>query len=102
MTRRAVSELGRDLYERLAVMTDHLGLLGKRLDGAVAAYNQSIGSLERRVLPQARRFVEHGVTVSRELPSPPPIERSAQPPQTIELTAPRADEPPALPSVDAA
>jgi DNA recombination protein RmuC len=100
---RAVSELGRELYERLGVMTDHLATLGKRLDGAVAAYNQSVGSLERRVLPQARRFVDHGVTVTRELPGPSPIERTAQPPQTAELPAARGDsEPPSLPAVDAA
>ena len=83
---RTVSELGRELYERLAVLSEHFVTLGKRLDGAVQAYNQSVGSFERRVLPQARRFVdEGGVTVTRELPSPAPVERSAQPPQTIEL-----------------
>ena len=37
--------------------------------------------------------LDHGVTVSRELPSPPPVERSAQPPQTAELP-PRAPTPP--------
>ena len=57
---RAVNELGRELYERLTVMTDHFVTLGKRLDGAVQAYNQSVGSFERRVLPQARKLTEHG------------------------------------------
>src|SRR4051812_8547600 len=89
---RAVSELGRELYERLAVMADHFGTLGKRLDGAVAAYNQSVGSFERRVLPQARRFADHGVAIRRELPSPPAIERAAQPPQTAELPARAASD----------
>jgi DNA recombination protein RmuC len=87
----AVSELGRELYERLAVLTDHFVTLGKRLDGAVQAYNQSVGSFERRVLPQARRFAEHGVSTRRELPSPSPVERSAQPPQTAELPPRAAD-----------
>jgi DNA recombination protein RmuC len=86
----AVSELGRELYERLAVLTEHFVTLGKRLDGAVQAYNQSVGSFERRVLPQARRFADHGVTTRKELPSPAPVERAAQPPQTAELP-PRAD-----------
>jgi DNA recombination protein RmuC len=84
---RVVSELGRELYERLAVMTDHFATLGKRLDGAVQAYNQSVGSLERRVLVTARRFTENGVGVKKELPAVEPIERSAQPPQTAELPA---------------
>jgi DNA recombination protein RmuC len=99
---RVVSELGRELYERLAVLADHFATLGKRLDGAVQAYNQSVGSLERRVLVQARRFTEHGVGVNKELPTLEPIERSAQPPQTAELQARTADDPPALPAVDAA
>ena len=49
-----VGELGRELYERLTTMTDHFVRLGDRLDGAVAEYNKTIGSLERRVLPAAR------------------------------------------------
>ena len=48
------------LYERLITMSDDYVTLGRRLDGAVRAYNQSVGSFERRVLPQARRFVELG------------------------------------------
>src|SRR3954469_13680964 len=88
----AVSELGRELYERLVTLSDHFVALGKKLDGAVQEYNKSVGSFERRVLPQARRFGEHGVTVSRELPSPAPIERAAQPPQTAELPARAASD----------
>lgn len=87
---RAIETRGRELYERLATMTDHFTMLGKRLDGAVHAYNQSVGSLERRVLVSARRFVEHGVGSDRELIAPEPIERIAQGPQTIELPT-RAD-----------
>jgi DNA recombination protein RmuC len=84
---RAVSELGRELYERLATMTDHLVTLGKRLDGSVQAYNQTVGSFERRVLVSARKFPDHGMSTNKELPEVFPIEKSTQPPQTIELTA---------------
>jgi DNA recombination protein RmuC len=87
---RAIEKLGRELYERLATMTDHFATLGKRLDGAVQAYNQSVGSLERRVLVSARRFVEHGVGSDKELDPPAPIDRSTQPPQTVELPTVRA------------
>ena len=86
---RAIEKLGRELYDRLATMTGHFETVGKRLDGAVQAYNQAVGSLERRVLVSARRFVEHGVGSDRELDAPAPIERSTQPPQTIELPAAR-------------
>ncbi len=87
---REIEKLGRELYERLATMTTHFDTIGKRLDGAVQAYNQAVGSLERRVLVSARRFVEHGVGSDRELDAPTPVERSTQPPQTIELPPARA------------
>ena len=82
---RAISERGRELYERLATMTEHLTLLGRRLDGAVGAYNQTVGSFERLVLVSARRFPEHGIGATKELPSAEPVERTTQQPQTIEL-----------------
>ena len=82
---RAISELGRELYERLGTMTEHLVMLGKRLDGSVQAYNQTVGSFERRVLVSARKFPEHGVTASKDLPEALPVEKSTQQPQTLEL-----------------
>ena len=82
---RAVSELGRELYERLATMVDHFAKLGKRLDGAVQAYNQTVGSLERRVLVSARRFPEHGIATGKQIAELAPIDKSTQQPQTIEL-----------------
>jgi DNA recombination protein RmuC len=86
-----VSELGRELYERLVTMTVHLDRLGNKLNGAVADYNQTIGSFERRVLPSARKFTEHGIAPKKALPELEPIEIAAQPPQTIELPAAKRD-----------
>src|SRR3954447_6851644 len=80
-----VSELGRELYERLTTMTDHFVKLGDRLDGAVQEYNKTVGSFERRVLPSARKFTEHGIVPKKELVELEPIEITAQPPQTLEL-----------------
>jgi DNA recombination protein RmuC len=100
---RTVSELGRDLYDRLTTMTDHFARLGRRLDDAVQEYNRSVGSFERRVLPQARRFTDHGIQPKKELPDLDPIERSAQPPQTVELPVTRGSDVAALPpAADAA
>ncbi len=82
---RHVSELGRELYERLATMVDHFSTVGKRLDGAVQAYNQTVGSLERRVLVSARKFPEHGIGTDKQIVELAPIDKSTQPPQTIEL-----------------
>jgi DNA recombination protein RmuC len=74
---REVSDLGRELYKRLSTMGAHFGKLGKTLDGAVRAYNETVGSLERQVLPQARRFEQHGIK-GIELPELPPIQNQAR------------------------
>lgn len=56
-----VHNLGRELYERLCVMTGHVERLGKALGAAVGAYNDTVGSMERRVLSKARQFQALGV-----------------------------------------
>ncbi|MFO1303185.1 MAG: DNA recombination protein RmuC [Burkholderiales bacterium] len=55
---REISELGRQLYERIATMAAHWARMGKNLSEAVDAYNSSVGSMETRVLVSARRFLD--------------------------------------------
>jgi DNA recombination protein RmuC len=73
-----IRELGQELYRRLGNFTGHLGRLGQRLGAAVEAYNCAVGSLERQVMPQARRFTELGVTADEPLPNLDPIEHLAR------------------------
>jgi DNA recombination protein RmuC len=58
---KAISELGRELHSRLVKLSGLFGTLGSRLNSAVRAYNEAVGSYEARVLPGARRFADHGV-----------------------------------------
>ncbi len=51
-----ISALGRELYERIAVLGDHWVGVGKNLQDAVSAYNKSVASMEQRVLVTARKF----------------------------------------------
>ncbi|MEH3048427.1 DNA recombination protein RmuC [Sphingomonas adhaesiva] len=51
-----IGALGKELYQRLAVMGGHVAKLGKNLDTAMGAYNAFVGSLESQVLTSARRF----------------------------------------------
>ena len=50
--------------------------VGTKLDGAVKSYNESIGSLESRVLPQVRRMKEMAFPDKDELPTPKPIDKT--------------------------
>lgn len=70
---RAVFDLGRQLYERLSTMGRHVDGLGKALDRAVTAYNQTVGSLETRVLSTARKLDDLDV-VDATLPTPHLVE----------------------------
>ena len=53
---REAARLGQDLYDALRTMGAHVEKMGKSLNGAVGSYNSMLGSLERNVLPKARRF----------------------------------------------
>jgi DNA recombination protein RmuC len=71
---REVAALGRELYERLSVLTGHFEDLRKKLDGAVQAYNKAAGSFETRVLTGARKLRDLEVTTAPELPPAEPID----------------------------
>ncbi len=92
---RAVSDLGRELYTRLATMTEHFAKVGRGLETAVRSYNETVGSLETRVLPSARKFKEHGVAPAGELAPLNVVDRSIRPVSAVELQAPE------LPAADA-
>ena len=53
-----ISDLGRELHERISVMAGHWSKVGKNLSNAVASYNMAVASLESRVLVSARKFKE--------------------------------------------
>ena len=80
----AVHLTGRELYNRLTTLGDHVGKLGLALNGAVSAYNKAVGSLESRVLVSARKLAELGVS-DEELPPPAQVELTARQPQAPEL-----------------
>jgi DNA recombination protein RmuC len=75
---REVSEQGQLLYERLSKMNDHFAMLGRSLGRAVEAFNKTLGSLETRVFPAARKLTELGVSGGGELASVEPIEVAAR------------------------
>ncbi len=79
---REISELGRELYARIARMAGYFLRLGGGLDRAVQAYNEAVGSLESRVLVQARRFQELGAArTGDDLPELKTLERRTREPR---------------------
>jgi DNA recombination protein RmuC len=82
---RVVHALGKELYERMTVAVGtHLTKLGSTLDKAVGAYNDTVGSLERRVLPTARKLGQTTLS-DRELPDLEPRSTHTVPVQAPEL-----------------
>jgi DNA recombination protein RmuC len=75
---QSISDLGKELHERLRTLAMHIEKLGKGLDSAVKCYNDAVGSLESRVLVSARKFNELGATTKEDIPELEPIERSAR------------------------
>src|SRR3954454_2252337 len=82
---RAVCEVGRELYRRLATMGDHVTAVGRALDRAVEAYNRQVGSLESRVFVSARKLADLEVG-DGDLSSPEQVERTTRSLQATELT----------------
>ena len=91
---KAVFELGRTLYGRLATMGQHMDKLGKALTSATKTYNDTVGSLESRVLVSARQLQDMQV-VDEELAAPDRVEANVR-----QLSAPEftADTPIRLPA----
>jgi len=78
-----ISELGRQLYDRLRTMGKHFDDVGRALKRATDSFNQAVGSMETRVLPAARRFRDLGAATGGEIP---PLESVDEQPR--ELAAP--------------
>ena len=73
-TARQISDMGKEMYERLAVFAGHYVNVGNSLRQAVERYDSSVGSWDKRVEPAARRFTELNVPITRELPEVPPVD----------------------------
>ena len=86
-----IRRLAEDLYGRLGTFVGHLGRVGKQLQSRVENYNRAVGSLERKVLPGARKFVELGIHPKKELETIEPIE--SLPRELVEPQAEQDDEP---------
>ena len=88
-----ISDLGRQLYDRIRVMAEHFEEVARGLTRSVEAYNKAIGSLESRVLVTARRLKEKGIAAPEELPELEVIDHTARALGAPELVGLFDDEP---------
>jgi DNA recombination protein RmuC len=75
-----IRDLGQELHKRLSTFVAHLLRTGRSLSGAVDAYNSAVGSLERQVLPGARRFTELGAAAGEPIATLEPVDRLVREP----------------------
>jgi DNA recombination protein RmuC len=86
---REIGKLGADIYSAIAVMADHLARMRKNLSETVGNYNDFVGSLERNVLPKARRFADMGVEQGKkQVPQLAAIDVPVRTEQATELLPP--------------
>jgi DNA recombination protein RmuC len=88
-----ISEVGRELSERMAVLVEHLSSIGGAIGRAVESYNKAVGSLESRVLPTARKLDSLDLGTKRDMPELEPIEQAVRQlaPSRLELEPPEPE-----------
>jgi DNA recombination protein RmuC len=83
---RTVATLASDLYRRISIFGDHMGKLGRSLNGAVEGYNKAVGSMDQMVLPVLRKFRDLQVpTGGKDIPEALAIEPTPRIPSSPEL-----------------
>jgi len=75
---REIAESARELHRRLGRFIEPFGKVGRQLDSAVTAYNEAVGSFDRRVMPQVRSIEQAGASSDRDVLAPPAIETGAR------------------------
>jgi DNA recombination protein RmuC len=73
---QAISDLGKELYDRIRTFLNHFKTMGGSLERAVDSYNKAVGSMESRVLPSARKFKELGAATGEEIPELEPVDEA--------------------------
>ncbi len=72
---RHISDVGRELHDRIVTYAEHFSKIGRGLGSATDAYNKAVGSLERMVLSKARELKKLGAASGgAEIDSPPELD----------------------------
>jgi DNA recombination protein RmuC len=77
-----IREHAETLHQRIATFAEHMERVGGALENSVQHFNNAVGSLERQVLPAARRFTELGVQSKKDMPELEPVETAVRLPSS--------------------
>ena len=89
-----IRAVGEELYQRLAVFSEHLAKVGRSLDASVSNFNKAVGSFDTKVLPGARKFSEMGISAKKDLELPQQIETGVRESETQAETRPLTEPSP--------
>jgi len=76
---REISDVGKQLYERIQTFLGYLDEMRKGLVRANDSFDDAVRSLNGRVLPGARRFKELGATTGTDIDELEPLAREPRP-----------------------
>ncbi|MBN1866291.1 DNA recombination protein RmuC [Candidatus Sumerlaeota bacterium] len=89
---QAISDLGKELYDRVGVFAKHFVGIQSGLNSAIESYNKAAASMEGRLLVTARKFKELGASTGPDLLSPPQIETVPRNLQAQDLSSTSSEE----------
>lgn len=89
---REIELAGATLYKRLGTFVEHLAKVGERIKQSNESYNKALGSLDRNVLPAARKLKDMNATSEAEINVPPQIDVEPRSLQREELSLPAAED----------
>ncbi|HFD86952.1 MAG TPA: DNA recombination protein RmuC [Gammaproteobacteria bacterium] len=74
-----IRTLGEELYTRISTLTEHFARLGQSLNSSVDHFNKAIGSLEKQLIPSARKMHELGISAKKDPAAIEPLEKVTRP-----------------------
>jgi len=80
-----IAAAARELHSRTGSFLEHFAKAGRQLNSATKSFDDAVGSLESRVMPQLRRIEEMGAASGKELEEPRRVDRAVRPVLTEEL-----------------
>jgi len=74
-----IASASRELHSRMGAFLEHFAKAGRQLNSATKSFDDAVGSLESRIMPQLRRIEEMGAASGKELEEPHRVDRAVRP-----------------------